>query len=194
LIQDQSQTTQEMILFTNTSPKELSAEEAISSYLLRWPNLYQGFNVFSLKHFNQMKTNPELFTSEIESKADPIQGQYLSKLKELGADRQGKDNTTYCNPTSYDILEIAKNFGGLLNQYCQKAFFPPSCAQRDFYSMTSKFYSLPGRIKTSEKFIKIILSLPENYANRAELNFAVSRINESAITDFSQRQLIVGLS
>lgn len=149
------ETNEDLLMALLTNQMETGAQEILTTYMERWPNLNEGPLLSWLKerNFVQPPANPE-----VKGKND-----FINK--------------------SLDASELFHDFGTALHQYCQRHFFHREISSRDLTQMKSIYYNIPGHLDQQEGFSRIVLSPPDSYAHDQDLEYAVKRLNESNIID-----------
>ena len=88
---------------------------------------------------------------------------------------------------------IFQDWGGALNQYCQKYFFNVVAASSDMVPLISSCYALPGYHVPQERALLVSLRIPSGYLHSNALRLAVERVNEAGITDPLGRVLYINI-
>jgi len=92
------------------------------------------------------------------------------------------------------FMALVQRVGELLNQKCQKLFFPEGYGQFDVNEMKSRFYNISGYLRKESG--RIVVQLPvdkSNYIYYKDLEYCVTRINEADLYDFAGRKLYINL-
>ncbi len=148
-------------VLSNLSEEQASSLEIAAQYLRRWPNLQKG----------QLE-----FVSQIESSS-------------RNQDNEGARDGMSTDPN--DLLSASSTTGELwphirqllfeMHRYCQRQFLPPSYGNLDFSTVKERIYSLPGYLRKAQDSLVVHLVVPESYPFLKDVEFAVSRLNESDI-------------
>ncbi|MFH1360166.1 MAG: hypothetical protein ABIJ41_03915 [Candidatus Omnitrophota bacterium] len=165
----------EIAIITNIFDQEMSIVDIISAYLLKWPNLKESYDDFS------MKTEKATYgaVTMIPSHSN------VSLLKEEG---------------HYNLLDGKIDFWtniefllSGLNSYCQRHYFPPHYEKLDFMTIKERFYGLSGFVERKDGLLIVKLDLPQHYPYMQDLEYSLRRLNESGIKNFNCQKLIVRL-
>lgn len=96
--------------------------------------------------------------------------------------------------TQIDFWNNIEFLFSVLNQYCQRHFFPSHYAQLDFLAIRDRIYTLNGYLLEKPDILEIIFSVPPKWAFTDDLNYAIKRVNEYQIKNSSGRQLYMRLT
>lgn len=88
---------------------------------------------------------------------------------------------------------VFQDWGGALNQYCQKHFFGGEFPGLDITQLTSTIYSLNGYCAAHERALLVSLCPPPAYPSFSTLQQIVQRVNEAGITDPMGRKVIINI-
>ncbi len=162
-----------MAVLTNIPDGESSPEQIISEYVLHWPYFEQGWQ--------ELK---ERYGTAYEGTNLKKVGGFLSEGSNLG--------------DSYDFLEgIADVYSCVrallydLDRYGQKHFYPTHYEKLDFSVIKSRFYGLPGYLRKVKNVLFVHLTPPSDYLYWEDLEFAIRRVNESAVTNAAGLRLLL---
>jgi len=157
-----------VIVLSNFTSGEVSADKIVYSYIMRWPNLHRGHNV--------------LLTS--------------GNASALGT-KAAAGSGILADPFMHGIPDLAGNIRALLltlNNYAQRHFLGSGLSGMSINQLISIVYIISGYQECSAHFRKVDLILPkEGYNYQAELAQAVQRLNEGDVHDWDGRKLIVTL-
>ncbi len=87
------------------------------------------------------------------------------------------------------ISGICNDFIEELHKHCQEYFFPSEYSKVDINQAITTFYGLPGVFYTSEDVLTVSLEIGPDSPYRKGLEYAVRRVNEQNIFDYSGRRL-----
>lgn len=169
LIRDTGLSWPRMGIITNF-PDERPIPEIISEYLLRWPNLDEGYQDFLKKSEKSMFMPSKPLSLQKPGASDESNVYTLSSIK-------------------VDLWQNLSLIVNNLSSFCQRYFFPAGYENMDFSTMKQRFYSLPGRLKMQNNRLFITLSLPPGYAFQKDLLYAVRRVNENDCTSPSGQKI-----
>lgn len=164
-----------MAVVTNIPAQDMSMEEVIAQYLTHWPNFQEGHNDFSAKAEKASYGAVSMIPSA--DKVPLLEGDGCYNLL---------DGTG-------DIWRHVDFLLSAINNYCQRHFFPPHYEQLNFPTVKQRFYDLPGHIVKKQDCLMVRLLLPGGYAYRKDLEYALRRLNESNIRDYSNIRLMMGI-
>jgi len=159
-------------LLTNIPEETMPLKDVVLAYLLRWPDLSAGQGDFLAKETKKHIANER-------EKGMLLESQIFANNPEEIAGRQ-EDSFGY-------LLSI-------LNQYCQKHFFPSQYHDIDIKSMMSMLYKSKGVIEEGEDYVFVRIELPqESLWCKEDLLVAIKKLNESDVVDPKGRRLFLGL-
>lgn len=145
-----------LIILTNLNNKEISIEELVNLYLIRWPNLEETFQDFSKKI--------ELFTYAASSKR-------FLPTETLGLDK----------PAGQDIRQALDIYLKALDMYARWHFLPPGYENKDFPTVKERFYSLKAQFLKQEGYCLAVFKPPQEYPFLNDLEYLCRRLNEREI-------------
>lgn len=92
--------------------------------------------------------------------------------------------------------QILDNFSGIFNDfiealhgYCQKHFFSENYSRINIRNSMPIIYDIPGCVDESQEAIKVFLKVAAVSPQRRDLEYAVRRVNEAHIFDYTGRRL-----
>ena len=86
-------------------------------------------------------------------------------------------------------FNIFVDFIGALHGYCQKHFFSPAYAKIDIKHLITSIYGVPGVYYEQEDTLSVFLDVEKGSVYHKDLEYAVKRVNERRILDYSGRRL-----
>jgi hypothetical protein len=147
-----------LCLITNIPTNEKADLEIARLYLMRWPNLEEGFE-------------------------DMLHNIEVIKFPQLANDYKSIDS----NKLRIKFPQQKLSFSGLLNillEYlntiCQLRYFSGNSSLK-LAEMKQRFYSLPGKIVQTQDLTVVTLFYPPNYPYLANLKYACCRFNEDNV-------------
>jgi hypothetical protein len=149
-----------------TNQTDGKSEDILEAFFLRWPHLNKGAGFV-------------------------LRSGTAAECTESRRDKRGERGDAGLNCS--DILGIYKDFGEMLNAYCQRYFFADKETDCGLTSMISRYYDIPGHCIVHDKNISIFLRPPPFYPFFEGLTNAVQRLNESAVTDPAGRNLLINI-
>lgn len=96
-------------------------------------------------------------------------------------------------PAGQNPSLVFQDWGGALNQYCQKHFFGGEFSGLDITQLISTIYSLNGYCAAHEQALLVSLCPPPAYSSFSTLRQIVQRVNEAGITDPMGRLLFINI-
>ena len=96
-------------------------------------------------------------------------------------------------PAGQNPSLVFPDWGGALNQYCQKHFFGGEFSRLDITQLISTVYSLNGYCAAHEQALLVSLCPPPEYSFAGALQQIVQRVNEAGITDPTGRLLFINI-
>jgi hypothetical protein len=164
-----------MAVLTNREVSNRNGQDIWTDYCSRWPNLNNSFNLYTSQHYQ------------------PLKEEFHRKLKLNYKDFLNTDDRgfiTHYITGSCGFMALVHRSVELLNQKCQKLFFSEKYGKFDINEMKSMFYDISGYIQRAQARINIELFVnKDTYLYYNDLQFAVTRVNESDLFDFQGRKL-----
>ncbi len=162
-------------IITNIPEEKMISQDVIASYLSRWPNLKEGYDDFTAK---TQKAAFGTMSNVISLAGVPLLGGkgYFNILD---------------NPNLWQDMQFLLSS---LSRYCQRRFFPAHYEALEFLDLKERFYGLEGVVERAAGLITVTLQVPSGYAHRSDLEYAIRRLNESDIRDYSATRLIAKIS
>ena len=104
----------------------------------------------------------------------------------LGEHDQSKETEKEAGKKDFNIFI---DFVGILHGYCQKHFFSPAYAKIDISQLITSIYGIPGVYYGKEDTLSVFLDVEKGSEYHKDLEYAVKRVNERHILDYSGRRL-----
>jgi hypothetical protein len=166
-------------VLTNIPKEDKTMAEVILAYLRRWPNQEEGYQDF-VRKTNKMAAR---------TLSPSISAQIRPPPREEGV------LTEYTlSLASTDLHTNLNSLLLVLNNFCQRHFFPAGYERLDFPTMQKRFYHIAGHIVKRDNLLMVELLPPPNYAYLADLVYACQRINESDIQTPTQEKLVMKIA
>jgi hypothetical protein len=158
-------------IMTNALSTQMAAEDILSVFLLRWPNLQRGQNILFVKN------------DKIENSSQEI-------LKEHGVSTKAPEGLS----RPLNLIQYFRQVLDFYEQYACAEFFPEHVQNMDVTSIISAFYIIPGTFEEKERNLLVTLKIsPEAYPYEEDLEYAIKRVNESEVTNPAGKRLIMCL-
>ena len=81
------------------------------------------------------------------------------------------------------------DFVETLGQHSQRHFFPPAYAKNDVSHLITSIYDISGSYCETNTYLKVFLEAEKDSVYRKDLQYAVKKVNERHILDYSGRKL-----
>jgi hypothetical protein len=107
----------------------------------------------------------------------PEESPVLKPSPKLPGQGKGRDPGVF-----YDFIEA-------LHGYCQKHFLPLAYSEIDITHLTTNIYGVSGTCFEKENTIGVSLNAEKRSGYYKDLEYAVKRVNERRILDYSGRRL-----
>lgn len=153
-----------LLVLTNLSAQEFTAEQVLGLYLAHWPNLEETFRDYSRK--------VELFTYTANSR------RFLST-----------EGLPFKKPDTPDIKAVFEYYLKLLDCYVRWHFLPAGYENKDFTTVNEHFYGLKVRLDKLKELDLAAIQTPAGYPFLKDLEYACRRINEREIMFLGGRRL-----
>ncbi|MDD5166734.1 MAG: helix-turn-helix domain-containing protein [Candidatus Omnitrophica bacterium] len=157
-----------LIILSNFSVEQASAEELANTYLNHWPNLEETFQDFSRKI--------ELFTYTAASQ------RFFST-----------ENLVLSEDASQDIKKFFDYYLKVLDLYVKCHFLPSGYEEKDFATIKESFYNLKGQLKKEDGRVKVTFKPPQGYPYLKDLEYLCRRINEREVIFSDGKRLWVSV-
>jgi len=88
-----------------------------------------------------------------------------------------------------EFQDISSDYVQMLNQYCQKYYFPPNYSGVDINNMIQMVYDTQGSFYEAKDHTTVLLEIPTASVHRKDIEYALRRVNERYIFDHLGRKL-----
>lgn len=171
-----------MVILTNCADK--APADIMQAFLGRWPNLDAGPAGRALHAAGISGAGKARARMPVGSQGFPQEDVSGAAGPALGsAERRVGQSPSL----------VFQDWGGALNQYCQKHFFGGEFSGLDITQLISTLYSLDGYCAAHERALLVSLSPPPAYSSFNTLRQIIQRVNEAGITDPMGRFLFINI-
>ena len=143
-----------LVILTNY-PADKTLEDIATAYLIRWPNLEEGFQDFCRKI--------EFFTQH------------------AGAQEVSLNEFWSSEPSFGKIDGFVKKYAAALELTLQKYFLPLGLDQSDFAQIKQAIFNLDFIDEKGDGYTRIIFKIPQGFPFPDQLKYACRRLNEKEI-------------
>lgn len=165
----------------------------------------EDFRVITVREGEESASCWGILTNQHNGSGEDILKEYMSQWPYLGESLQeapifvlppGKSDESQEmeNRAEKKDFSVFSDFVGSLHKYCQKQFFPPVHSNDDISSFIENVYGISGIYYEREHDLNIFLDVEKESPYRKDLEYAVKRVNERHILDYSGRRLWLEIS
>ena len=142
-----------------------------------------------------------VLTNRDNLEAKTILDNYLSRWPYLGEQQQDISNlSAECSwgeggsPSIGSIKDVFKDFAFSIHLYGVQQYFPQSLRDMGVNDFIERIYDIPGAAHQTEDCLRVSLQVPSSWEYIKALEYAVKRVNESCVFDYSKRRLWLSIS